>query len=204
MNVTQLLQHMTNNPLTQANLIRSADSSFKTNKNSEAKLNFQEVMELTKEKLPGKTLPATSMTDYPIESYAFPSWFNSYLPEKATLSSELNHGFWEFAGKLSEDNIITDEERNQLRNYLLNDPFHKAELEKNAFRAEYEKEIGEYNNFLLNTFQDILKENDIDSRENYYQNVILDKKNSEKLHIEMDTRLKSNPRVLELMDMLLS
>ncbi len=127
MNFIQPLQNMTNNSFTQTNLIRSTISSL--------------------DKLPVKPLPVTSMKDYPIESYALPSWFGSYLPEKATLSTEL-YSFWEFVGKLSE-------------------------------------------------------ENNIDSREEYYQNVILDKKNSDKLHTEMDARLKNTPRVLELMDILL-
>lgn len=204
MGVTQLLQKMVNNPFTQTNLIRSSEPSFNPNKEFEIELNFQEVMELTKDKPAEKTLPATSTTDHPLEYYALPSWFGAYLPEKATLSSELNHGFWELAGKLSEDNIVTDEEKNQLRNYLSNDLFHQAELEKRSFRAKFENEIGEYFNFLLSTFQEILKENDIDSIEDYYQNVIVDKEKSEKLHMEMDSRLKSNSQILELMDMLLS
>ena len=48
MTVTQLSQNMINNPFTQTNMIRSSDSSFKTGENSETKLNFQKVMELTK------------------------------------------------------------------------------------------------------------------------------------------------------------
>ncbi len=204
MNITQPLHNMGNNPFAQTNLICSSKSSLKSGKEAETKLNFQAVMEQTKDKPFKKTLPTTSMTDYPIESYALPSWFGAYLPEKAILSSELNHNFWEFARKLSKDNIVADEEKNQLREYLSNDPFHKAELEKRTFRNEFEKEIGVYSNFLLSTFQNILKENDINSREDYYQSVILDKENSEKLRMEMDSRLKSNSQILELMDLLLS
>lgn len=204
MNITQSSQDMISNLSAHSSVVRSNESILRTGSESEIKLNFQDVMEQAKDTQPGKKDPVPATTDYPLESYALPSWFGSYLPEKAVLTPELNYDFWSFAGKLSEDDIVTEEERNQLRTYLLNDPFHKAELEKRAFRVEFEKEIGEYSKFLFTTFQEILEENNIDSREEYYQNVILDKKNSDKLHMEMDTRLKSNPRVLELMDILLS
>lgn len=204
MNITQPLHNMISNSFSLTNIIRSGESSCEPAKESETKLNFQEVMEKTKDNQLANTFSASSTIDYPLESYALPSWFGSYLPWESALSSELNYDFWEFAGKVSEDNVVTDEERNQLQNYLSNDPFHKAELEKRAFKADFESEIGEYFNFLFSSFKDILKENDIDSREDYYQKIILDKDNSERLHMEMNTRLNSNSRVLELMDMLLS
>lgn len=203
MNISQSSQNMINNISTHSSVVRSNEPLLKTGCESEKRLNFQEVMEQTKDTQLGKKASVSARTDYPLESYALPSWFGSYLPEKAVLTPGLNYDFWNFAGKLSKDNIVTEEERNQLRTYLLNDPFHKAELEKKAFRADFESELGEYFNFLNTSLQDILEENDIKSREDYYQKVILDKASSEKLHIEMDSRLKSNPRMLELMNMLL-
>ena len=52
-----------------------------------------------------------------------------------------------------------------------------------SFQAEFRKEIGEYFDFLSSTFQDVMKKNDIDSIEEYYQNVILDKEKSEAIAI---------------------
>ncbi len=63
MNPIQPLQNMTNKPFTQTNLIHSTNSSSKTGNDFDKNIYFQEVMEITKDKLPVKSLPVTSKND---------------------------------------------------------------------------------------------------------------------------------------------
>ncbi len=139
---------------------------------------------------------------YPVEAYALPSWFKSYIPEANILTTELNDKFWGLAKKLTEDNYLSDEERSKLRNYLDNDPFHQAELEKTAFREEFKNESEEYFDILLSYFSQSLSASEISSTGEYYQKVILDKTSSEKIHQDIRNHLENDSRALELMDIL--
>ncbi|WP_031485521.1 hypothetical protein [Maridesulfovibrio frigidus] len=138
----------------------------------------------------------------PLEAFALPSWYESYLPEATNLTTELNHDYFELRNELTKDNILSDDERGQLKNYLDNDPFHQAQIEKREFRAEYQDEISEYGETLNTYFKEALEENGVNSHREYYENVLLDKENSDKIHQSMQSRIESNPRVLELMEIL--
>ncbi len=171
--------------------VASSSAVSKQNETGSAVNGFESVMDKTK-----------SNDQLPLEALALPSWYNSYLPEATMLNGGLNHGYHDLCKDLTKDNILTDDERGQLKSYLDNDPFHQDELRKREFRAKYQGELSEYGDTLNTYFQESLKENGVNSQRDYYGKVILDKGTSEKIHESMKSRLESNPRVLELMEIL--
>lgn len=142
-----------------------------------------------------------SDSDLPIEALALPSWYGD-LVEPVILNVEINHKFWNFVGKLTEDNYLSGEERGQIRNYLQNDSMHQEQLAKNKFTTQYQGEIQEYLGSLNNYFKEALKENGVNSNRDYYEKVVLDTGNSEKIHQSVMNRIENDHRILELMETL--
>lgn len=60
----------------------------------------------------------------------------------------------------------------------------------------------EYSQLLQSTYQALLKDNGIQSVEDHYQAVILDRESSESLRLQMRERVAADPRLLELMNRL--
>jgi hypothetical protein len=63
-------------------------------------------------------------------------------------------------------------------------------------------ERSEYSSLLQSTYQALLKDNGIQSVEDHYRAMILDRESSESLRLQMRERVAANPRLLELMNRL--
>ena len=182
-----------------------ATMTFNQNKlnGDEAIPTFQQVQEsqLAKEENKSNTIPASEL---PVQAYALPSWYDKYIPDAMFLTGTLNYEYFDFVAELNKDNYLSDDDRNQIKKYLQNDPMHQEMLAKQKFRAKFRNELSEYYGLLSNYFREALKENGIDgtSQADYYEKVILDKDNSEKIHQSMQKRIENDPRVLELMGIL--
>lgn len=148
----------------------------------------------------GKLSKTTSNTNLPLEAFSIPSWMGDYHPEATTLSSDINHDFWNFAGKLESKNMSRTDKTELIKNYLDNDPKHQESLAKERFTSKYESELGEYTSKLGTYFQDSLKENGVESRHDYYEKIVLNNEISEQVHQQVKERLAGDDRMMELMD----
>jgi len=138
----------------------------------------------------------------PLEAFALPQWLDTYIPDASNLTGEINHEYLAFAENLRSDGNVSDADRAMMRNYLNNDPQHQAMLKKHRFRQEFSQELREYHDILSSSFQAALKENGINSSTEYYEKVILDKGESQKIQQDTVSRLESSPRFSELMNIL--
>ena len=141
----------------------------------------------------------------PVEAYALPSWYAEFIPEANMLSSQINTEYFSLAEQLrKDDNCLSDEDKNILRNYLRNDPIHQERLAKEEFRQKYGDELSEYSALLNEYFNEALRESGVreGSREDYYEMVILDKNKSEDIHQTMLEKVENDPRFQALMEIL--
>ena len=67
------------------------------------------------------------------------------------------------------------------------------------FAAASAAEHKEYAGLLHSTYQALLKDNGIQSVDDHYRALILDRASSESLRVQMQERVAANPRLLELM-----
>ena len=68
--------------------------------------------------------------------------------------------------------------------------------------AALSAERSEYSSLLQSTYQALLKDNGIQSVEDHYRAMILDRESSESLRLQMRERVAADPRLLELMNQL--
>lgn len=140
--------------------------------------------------------------DLPLEALSFPSWFGDYYPDALAVTPSINYEYWEMAAELTKDNHMSNEDRSQLRNYLQNDPRHQDKLAKTEFIRQFKDEISEYTTSLRTYYREALQENGVNSHTDYYNKIVLNKENSEKVHQSMQKRIESDPRMHELMGIL--
>jgi hypothetical protein len=140
--------------------------------------------------------------ELPLEAFSVPPWLGDYLPDALVVTPELDYGFWNMVGGLTQDNHLSSEDRLQIGSYLRNSPKHQAVLAKDEFTRQFKEEISEYTNSLRTYSREALEENGVTSPADYYKKVVLDQENSEKIHQSMRERIESSPRMIELMEIL--
>lgn len=140
--------------------------------------------------------------DLPVEACAMPSWYGDYV-NPVVVTVDIDYNYWNCVGKLEQDSSLSQEERReQIKNYLEDDPTHQKWLAKKEFTEKYQGEIQEYLGVIGKYFQESLKENEVNTPRDYYEKVVLDKNNSEKVRQSFITRVEADPRALELMGIL--
>jgi len=170
-----------------------------------AELAFEDVLHsAVKDGVMGETASAvaekeaTSDEELPLEAYALPKWYTSYVVDSGYIA-QVNHGVFAFAEKLRADGEISDADRAAIRNYLTHDPVHQEMLRHESFMHEHKNEISEYNTILDKAFKESLEEIGVNGARDYYESVVLDPAHNESMHQIMEAKLKEQPRFLELM-----
>ncbi|HIJ91472.1 MAG: hypothetical protein OEV89_12450 [Desulfobulbaceae bacterium] len=204
-------QEVYRTPFAQESSMRPSEPSIVRYTESDTVLISEEAKELAKKDYPeknqgkiatGQMDAAIQDKDLPLEALSLPSWYGNYVPNAMTVTHSISHEFWDMVGELTKDNSLSDEDRSQIKNYLQNDPIHQVNLAKDEFRRQFKNEISEYMDSIGKYFQESLKENGVNSNSDYYKKVVLDKDNSEKVHQSMQKRIESDPRLLELAEIL--
>ena len=144
----------------------------------------------------------SDINDLPLEALALPSWYADYLPDALKLTPKINHDYWDLVADLTKDNYLSDDERTQLRNYLLNDPIHQERLAKTEFMSQYKDELSDYMELIENFRRESYEENGVFSITDYYEKAFLDEDNNEKIYQSFQERIENSPRALELMEIL--
>lgn len=168
------------------------------------RVSFSEAGKALAEQARGKETAgaATSDTQYPLQAYSLPSWFEPYIPEANRMPTEIDSDFFEYVEKLRTSGVSSEQLQLKTKQYLDNSPSHQAELQKSAFREQYSKELAEYGKALTGYFRQSLEEAGIESTGEYYEQVVLNAETSESVHQIMDNHLRNDPRVMELMTIL--
>lgn len=136
----------------------------------------------------------------PAEAYALPSWYNDYLMP-ANVPGGIDYDFWNYVGTLTNDNKLSDGEKQQIISYLQNDSSYQQTSDNEDFTS-YKGEIENYISKLHGYFQSSLQENGVNSTQDYYDKVILDQNSSEKIHQSMVNKIQNDPTMQNLINVL--
>ena len=137
----------------------------------------------------------------PLEAFSLPSWLNEYIPPSSVVGG-INRDFWNFVGTLSNDNVLSDGEKTQIKEYLQNDPTHQEMLDKEKFTTQHNKKITDYMTSLQSYFKEALEENGITSKQDYYEKVILNDSYTQKVRQSMMQKMDNDPNIQGLMSIL--
>lgn len=136
----------------------------------------------------------------PVEAFSLPGWYADLIPEQCMLTPGVNHAFWAKAEAFAADGTISSRERAVLKSMQENDAARRTELENAAWRDEHRRELSEYLGLLHEYFVESLRENDIESPEDYYESVVLNRAGSGQVGQGFMERLTADPRALALME----
>jgi hypothetical protein len=134
----------------------------------------------------------------PLEAFALPSWLNEYIPS-SNIAGGINRDFWNFVGTLTNDNALFGGEKAQIKEYLQNDSTHQEMLDKEKFTTQHNKKITDYMTSLQSYFKEVLEQNGITSKQDYYEKVILDDSYTQKVRQSMMQKIDNDPNIQMLM-----
>lgn len=122
-----------------------------------------------------KALLAQEENTLPLNAYSLPNWMKDYV-EPFVVTDSIDHAFWNNISKMSN--------------------------EKHRTLTTFSQDQIDYHEALHNHFKDTLAENGIISSQDYYEKIVLDENNSEKIHQSMLLKIKNDPQILGLMETL--
>lgn len=135
----------------------------------------------------------------PLEANALPKWFDEYIPPSSVLGENVDHDYWNFIGSLTSDSTLSSDEKAEIKNYLKNDETHQKDLTNDKFASEHKNDIKNYITSLNTYFKEALKESGINSKKDYYENVILNDKTSQEVRQSMADKVQNDSTMQKLM-----
>ena len=106
----------------------------------------------------------------PMVAYSIPGWMGEFTPRHAMADQTIGQKYCDSNGAL-----------------------------RDSLSPAGKEDLGEYMHTLHETYQSELKDRGIETKLDYYQNIVQDKNLSEQVHQAVRERLAANPRAMELM-----
>ena len=166
---------------------------------ADAQDSFRTTMEQAIDRAMTKTGDPASEDVLPLEAYSLPQWYADLIPKQCVFTPGINTAYLEQVERYGADGTLTEQEKQTLRSMLENDPVRKERMENHAWRQEHGTELSEYMNLLHIAFQEALRENGVNTPEDYYQDVVLSPEGSEQVRRDTEALLAEQPRFAELM-----
>lgn len=142
-----------------------------------------------------------------LEKFRMPSWLSQYYPKQMDLSIssqaiEETRQLFQMHDKFYSDGHISSNEQQSLNSYRNNNmTANQTMRDNNEFCSKYKDELAEYGEKLNNYYAAAKEEQGITQR-NYNAKVLQAEGDNESLHQSFKEKLLTDPRILELMDIL--
>lgn len=146
----------------------------------------------------------------PLENYRLPEWKASLLPPTTIqYATELDGAIQEtraageFLNKLTADGDYSAADRAKMKAYLdANAPINRALRETREFNEAHRSELAEYGGYLDAAWFSSLREQGVESRQDYVDKVLNAPGDNTPLRNSVTEKLLANPRAVQLMDIL--
>lgn len=142
-----------------------------------------------------------------LEQFRMPSWRSQYYPKQMDLSLssqavEETRQLFQMHDKFNSDGHISSNEQELLTFYRHNNMTANQTMRDNhEFCSKYKNELAEYGEKLNNYYAEAMEEQGV-NQSNYYEKVLHAEGDNESLHQSFKEKILTDPRILELMDVL--
>ena len=142
-----------------------------------------------------------------LEVFRLPSWYVDYLPPGGDLSMSAPavreaKKYQHIDEAARSDGIVTSGEKKVIDAYWKNMTSNQAIRDQARFQQQYENEIEEYGRYARDAFLNAKAGAGIDTHEDYVNKMLSDVDSSESIHNTFRDELFSNPRAVELMEVI--